>query len=255
MSRFDEILASMPHTPSKSVLNETIQETLASQHAVISRAQLKALGLTTDSIRRRVGTFELFETNIARGIYTGQAAPLTLEGRRQAGLLWAPAGTWLTGASATATLGLERAQDAVVQLVTLDSNEHRKRSPGVILHRASELHPDDLSIVHGVPCTKAARATFDVAQFATPHRLDRLIRQAEDLRIYDHTSMHRLYAARSNYRGADKFAAALNRLDEASDRARSEFEVKTAALLRTSRELPEVVVNAVLLDVESDLWS
>lgn len=35
---------------------------------------------------------------------------------------------------------------------------------GVIIHRSPSLHPDDVSVVDGIPCTSPARTLLDIAE-------------------------------------------------------------------------------------------
>lgn len=233
---------------------DAVQETLAAQATVISRDQLTALRVSPRSILGRLDRRQLYDAGLARGIFKGHAGPLTPEGRRWAGLLWAPENSWLGGASATATLGLERSRDSTVHLVTHNDSPRRKKAPGVRLERTELLPGDDLCVVGDLPCTAVARSLLDLAPDADPHRLGRLIAQAETLRIYDHLSMHRVIDERPRARGSKDYRAALAKIDEGSDRARSLFEAKTVALMATSPILPPMTQNAVIEGVEADIW-
>jgi hypothetical protein len=53
--------------------------------------------------------------------------------------------------------------------------------PGVVIHRVPELHPDDVTIVDGIPCTSIARTLVDMAEEVTREELRGLFARAREL--------------------------------------------------------------------------
>lgn len=51
--------------------------------------------------------------------------------------------------------------------------------PGVVVHYSPPLHPDDLSVVRGIPCTSVARTLVDCAEDMTREELVELFREAQ----------------------------------------------------------------------------
>lgn len=51
--------------------------------------------------------------------------------------------------------------------------------PGIIVHHSPPLHPDDLSVVRGIPCTSVARTLVDCAEVMSRDELVELFRNAE----------------------------------------------------------------------------
>jgi hypothetical protein len=51
--------------------------------------------------------------------------------------------------------------------------------PGIVIHYSEPLHPDDLSVVNGIPCTSVARTLVDCAEMMSREELVDLFHQAE----------------------------------------------------------------------------
>lgn len=62
--------------------------------------------------------------------------------------------------------------------------------PGVIIHRVPALHPDDMDVVGGIPCTSVSRTLIDCAEDATPGELRAMILRAIELGIFDRDAMY-----------------------------------------------------------------
>jgi hypothetical protein len=50
--------------------------------------------------------------------------------------------------------------------------------PGTIVHYSQPLHPDDLAVVRGIPCTSVARTLVDCAEAMSREELVDLFREA-----------------------------------------------------------------------------
>ena len=57
--------------------------------------------------------------------------------------------------------------------------------PGVVIHRVPELHPDDVAVVDGIPCTSIARTLVDMAEETTRDELRGLFARARELGLLD----------------------------------------------------------------------
>jgi hypothetical protein len=51
--------------------------------------------------------------------------------------------------------------------------------PGIVVHYSPPLHPDDLTVVDGIPCTSLARTLIDCAEVMSRDELVDLFRAAE----------------------------------------------------------------------------
>jgi hypothetical protein len=57
--------------------------------------------------------------------------------------------------------------------------------PGVIVHYSPPLHPDDLAVVNGIPCTSLARTLVDCAEEMTVDELRELFANARQKGLLD----------------------------------------------------------------------
>lgn len=61
--------------------------------------------------------------------------------------------------------------------------------PGIVIHRVPALHPDDLDVVDGIPCTSVSRTLIDCAEDATREELRQMLQRAIALGIFDREAM------------------------------------------------------------------
>ena len=66
--------------------------------------------------------------------------------------------------------------------------------PGVVIHYVPDLHPDDVEIVKGIPCTSVARTLIDCAESSTRDEMREMFARARELGILD---MEKLHATRA----------------------------------------------------------
>jgi predicted transcriptional regulator of viral defense system len=71
--------------------------------------------------------------------------------------------------------------------------------PGIVVHRSPPLHPDDLAVVDGIPCTSAARTLVDCAEEMTIDELRELFGNARRRGLLDLDAV-RASAARVEWR-------------------------------------------------------
>ena len=57
--------------------------------------------------------------------------------------------------------------------------------PGVVIHRVPELHPDDVTVIDGIPCTSIARTLVDMAEMVPRHELRALFARAREMGLLD----------------------------------------------------------------------
>lgn len=157
----------------------------ASQHGVITLAQLAALGVTARSAQRRVTAGRLHR--LRRGVYA--IAPLPLLGREArwlAAVFASGPGAVLSHRSAAALHEL-RTHGATRVEVTVPNPSARLHA-GIRAHRCA-LHPDDITIVRGIPCTTVARTLVDLAATLGRRPVERACDQAEILETFDLTAI------------------------------------------------------------------
>ena len=57
--------------------------------------------------------------------------------------------------------------------------------PGIVIHRTPPLHPDDLRVVDGLPCTSISRTLIDCAEVMTRDELRALFAEARRRGLLD----------------------------------------------------------------------
>ncbi len=71
--------------------------------------------------------------------------------------------------------------------------------PGIVVHRTPPLHPDDLTVVDGIPCTSVARTIVDCAEEMSKDELREMVARAELMGLLDVGAVRRS-AARVEWR-------------------------------------------------------
>jgi hypothetical protein len=66
--------------------------------------------------------------------------------------------------------------------------------PGVVLHFAPELHPDDVTVVDGIPVTSVARTLVDLAEVSTRDELVAAFSRARELGLLDMPAVEASYS-------------------------------------------------------------
>jgi hypothetical protein len=56
---------------------------------------------------------------------------------------------------------------------------------GVVIHRSPPLHPDDVTVVRGIPCTSVARTLVDLAEVMPRDELRETFARARSLGLLD----------------------------------------------------------------------
>ena len=156
----------------------------ASQHGVIGHSQLAALGLSRESIQRRVRSGRLHR--IHQGVYAVGHKRLTQRGRWMAAVLAGGEDAALSHRSAATLWGLLPAS-ARIHVAT--PRDLRNRD-GIKFHSQS-LQLDEVTTHDGIPVTTVARTLLDIAA-TDPDQLERAFNEAEYRRLWDATGIREL---------------------------------------------------------------
>lgn len=57
--------------------------------------------------------------------------------------------------------------------------------PGLVIHRGPPLHPDDVTVLDGIPVTSPSRTLIDLAEVLTPDELREAFARARALGLLD----------------------------------------------------------------------
>jgi hypothetical protein len=66
--------------------------------------------------------------------------------------------------------------------------------PGVVIHYVPELHPDDVTVVDGIPTTSVSRTLIDLAEDMTRDELVACFARARELGLLDMAAVEASYA-------------------------------------------------------------
>lgn len=152
-----------------------------SQHGLVARHQLFALGLGQRTVERRIARGQLHR--IHRGVYAVGHRSLSPHGHWLAAVLAAGPGAVLSYRSAAALWELRPAVGSLVD-VTVCARARRSRSR-IAIHVTRELRDRDCAQHAGIPVTSIARTLLDLAGVLSEQQLGRAFEEAERLHRLD----------------------------------------------------------------------
>lgn len=220
------------------------------QHGTVTRSQLLAAGVSISAIRLRHRDGRL--RALHAGVYATGPGPLTRRGRWLAAVLAVGAGAVLSHRSAAALLDLRPTATSLID-VTVPGGSRRRRRDHLRIHTTRPFHPDDATVVDGIPVTSVERTLLDLAVILPLPQLRRAHEQAERLRCVDHTKLRALLARSTGRRGlgALRRVAAID--PEPGTRLKSELEQEFRDLVEASG-LPAYLPNTVVAGYEVDAY-
>jgi hypothetical protein len=219
-------------------IDAAIAALAAAQQGVISRAQLRGLGLSDTAIGKRVARGRLHRVH--QGVFAVGHRVLGRRGRWMAAVLACGPGAALSHASAAALWEMRPSASAWIDVSVRRSG--RKKRPGLRMHRPRTLRSDKVTEKDGIPVTTAARTILDMAAELPASRLERLLDQAEIRELTDYPSLDALARAHPGHRGAGKLRHALRAHEAGTNLTKSGLEILFQDLCRR-HGLPEPRVN------------
>lgn len=236
----------MPYVRIASKRNTDLGQALAAladqQHGVISRDQLRNLGMSNAGISRAVAAGRLHR--VFRGTFAVGRAGLEERGRLRAAILACGAGTVISHRSAGALLGLLDRGPLVIDVIA--PGEHGRKIDSIRFHRVRPPRPEEVGIVDTIPCTSPARTLVDLAGIVGDRTLRSCFERAAQRRLLDiptieasidpgRRGIKSLRALIEQWRGAAPLAK--------KGRLKSPLEAKVLPLL-VRRGLPSPLLNA-----------
>jgi very-short-patch-repair endonuclease len=166
---------------------------------VVSQAQLLGLGFNREAIRRRVQADRLHRLHA--GVYAVGHWALTSRSRDLAAVLAYGPRALLSHRAAGR---VQQLLSASAGLIDVTAPRGCKPKPGITVHRTRLIHPDDRSLVDGLPVTSVARTLVDLADVLNERRLAAAVNEAEVRRVFDlraiEKTLSRLPGRRGQYR-------------------------------------------------------
>ena len=231
------------------------------QHGVVALRQLVALGITRDSIRRRLESSRLHR--VYPGVYAVGHARLTLHGRWMAAVLACGERTLLSHNDAAALWEILPVKGTRIHVTVAARGGHPRR--GLCVHSTLHLSPAERAIRDNIPVTSVARTLLDIAESDAP-RLGRAWDAAARLRLLDLRAVETTCENGQGRRGLKHLVPLLDDRTRVTSDTRRELEARFFDLCRTF-DLPppscNVLVEGYLVDafwrahrliVELDSW-
>ncbi len=222
----------------------------ADQKGIVSRAQLKGVGIPPGVITRLIRAGILHPLH--RGVYVVGHTALPAFAREQAALLACGDGAVISGRSALYLWDIVDSAPGDVEVTV--SGRHRRQRPGIRLHLVRELPRRDIRRHHGLAVVFPARALIDYAAAgADSDQLGDVIERARYKGRLREGELEAAVAAAGGRPGAPQVRAWLR--DEAGPViTRSLAERRFRKLLRDAG-LPEPLLNAPIAGYVADfLW-
>jgi hypothetical protein len=180
----DSAIATLDHVSRSSPDDRVIAALAADQHGVVSRGQLRQLGLSTRGIHHRVTAGRLHE--LFPGAYAVGHPRVVVDGRRLAAVLACGDGAVLSRRSAATAWGMLRGDRRRIDVVAPGRSGGRLGDrPGIDLRRTRCLPPDDVTVLRELPITTVGRTLLDLAGVVPRQVLQRAVHEAEVLEILD----------------------------------------------------------------------
>lgn len=237
-----------PGCGSGVAIDRVIDALAASQHGIVTRAQLLAAGVTRSAITRRVRADRL--RPVHPGVY--RAGPV--RGRRAdevaASLACGPGAAVAHASAATMWGQLPGAPSAsTVEVVVPDHG--RRAPPDVVVHRSRNLLPDEVTTLDGVPLTTPARTLLDLGSTRSGRELEQAVAESYVLGLTTEAALRTMVARHPRHRGAAALRAILEAGEPAHTRSEAE-EVALELIDGTGIERPKA--NVVVRGYRVDFW-
>ena len=181
-----------------------LAELARGQYGGVSRRQLRALGYSEATIGRELSAGRL--QRIHRGVYAVGHRCLSSHGTAMAAVLAGGPNAMLSHRSAGWLWGLLPRPPSPPE-VSRPTRGHARR--GLRLHHAPALRAEDLALCERIPTTSVARTLLDLAAVLRGRQLERALRRAEELRVFDLRAVERLLPHVSGHAGAGRLRRAM----------------------------------------------
>lgn len=216
------------------------------QHGVVSREQLRRLGLSDDVIDGWIREGRIHR--VQRAVYAVGRADLEPRGRIHAALLACGRGTVVSHRSAAYLHRIDERLPRVIDVIP--SNRGGRAIDGIKAHLVSYPGRSEWAYIHGIPCTSVARTIVDLAGIYGEEGLRETVERAATERVLDLAAIDAVLASGPKRRGAPCLRRVIDDWRPVAETAkhatfRSLFEAKLLPLVATA-ELPLPRFNAAV---------
>lgn len=226
---------------------ERLADLAGRQYGVVSIRQLNRLGFDKDAVSdaKAKGWLRRLHT----GVYAVGHTDLPSGGKCLAAVLASGPGALLSHYSAAWLWGLSSTQPIPIHVTTPIP---RGRRLPIRIHRSSTLTEDDRALRDGIPVTSVARTLLDQAALVRARDLRRLLKRAEERKVFDLATVLDALTRNKGHRGAKRLRTAI-RGYEPPPFTRSEFELAFFEAVLAAG-LPRPSVNFNVAGMEVDLY-
>ena len=218
---------------------ERIARVAGRQHGVIARSQLLRLGLDRKAILRRVAAGVLHSMHGGRVFAVGRN-PLSTRGVYLAAVMASGPGAALSHRSAAALRGLRPSSGRIELTVPAVC----RRLSGVRIYRTRMRHPQDFTVVDGIPVTSVARTLLDLSAVVRPNDLELAIDRAERSGLLDLTAVVEVLDRANGRKGATALRRAVAAYEPSTQK--SELERAFKRLLSMAQDITRPAFNALV---------
>lgn len=217
------------------------------QHGVLARRDLEALGFSKMAIEHRVSTGRLHL--ISPGIYAVGRPGLTPHGRWMAAVLACGDDAVLSHRSAAELWGIGREWEQRIDITIRRRSKITRR--GVLVHARPKLPERSVVRRFGIPVTDPVQTLIDLATELKPMRLERAVNQADVHDLVDPETLRDSLDAHIGEPGVKKLRTMLDRHTfRLSD---SDLEILFRPLVRAAA-FPSPLSKQWVLGFEVDFW-
>lgn len=208
----------------------------ARQHGVVSRTQLRALGIGRHQVQGRLAAGHLIRLH--RGVYAVGHDALTYRARLMAASLAAGPEALISHRSAAALWGIGTPRFPIEI-----SRPGPGRYPGLRVYRIRTLGRDEVLHFGAIPATSVARTLLDLCSVLSVRELDDCFSTVRRLSLLDPAAVRASLALVPNRKGTARLRRFLDSLEGAQRATRSELESRFLQLCdRAGIPRPEVDV-------------
>lgn len=186
--------------------SQRVWQLAKTQHGLVTRKQLLAIGLTRHAIDHRIERGRLHP--VARGVFALGRPELTREGRRLAAVLSCGPRAVLSHASAASLWGIGR-EDGRIEVSVPAPRAPRR--PGLDIHRSRSLTSQNTTRRLQIPVTTLVRTLIDIAPHWSTGRLEAAINEADKLGLTDPERLRSAITSSSTQPGAGALRRILDR--------------------------------------------
>jgi Protein of unknown function (DUF559) len=194
--------------------DRAIADLAARQHGVVAHRQLLTRGLGEGAVRHRIANGRLHRVHA--GVYAVGHRVLSASGLRLAAVLACGPGAVLSHRDAAAVWGIRSCSRMTTDVSTAGGARSRA---GIDVHRVKRLHPDDRTLVDGIPTTTVERTLLDLAEVTNRAELERAFDEAERRRLLDLSSFDALFARSTGRHGLGATRGVLKKTTSADTRS------------------------------------